>query len=82
MVKLRASTYKRIAKQIARWGGEVPLTDTSYCEKGECDICMRNTWGQLLLQEHDMVGEVSDTRHNDPGWVLCLYHAREVGLAW
>ena len=82
MVELEKATYKRIMKQIELWGGAVSLTDTPEWYKGECDICHRETRAQLHLQETTMGDDEPSLDLNDPGWLLCPYHAREVGLAW
>lgn len=79
MVKLKKATYERILKQTLRWGYVVSSEDTCGYGRGVCDICLTSTRAQLQMQENDPDAFIAK---DDPGWVICLYHAREMGLAW
>ncbi len=79
MVKLKASTYRRILKQAQRWGHAISTKTTLDWDKGECDICLRGTRAQLQGQESDKESSIVAL---DPGWLLCEEHARLLGLLW
>ena len=70
----------KLLKSLEKWYAEASTTPKSYWDVGDCDICNHEHGERLEKMEEWFPG--GKFPEDDPPWLFCEEHARELGILW